>query len=166
MMLIESNDLNQTLNQGATYYAELLYVTPDEYAWCQTHAGECNMYNNSSYRKYHVNGTTSFTFAPVGATVRMTIPINAWTGAGINPIEPVPGVDGRAFITYKVTGPVAGVYHYEYAIYNQNLDRAIQSFSLPIGNGSLSNLGFHAPINHPGIANDGTQGNAGYSNTA
>ena len=35
------------------------------------------------------------------------------------------------FIAYKVTGPVAGVWHYEYAIYNQNLDRGIQSFSVP-----------------------------------
>jgi hypothetical protein len=167
MMLIESNDLNQTLNPGATYYAELLYVTPDEYAWCQTHAGECNMYNNSSYRQYSVSGTTSFTFAPVSATVRMTISINAWTGATINPIEPVPGVDGRAFIAYKVTGPVAGVYHYEYAVYNQNLDRGIQSFSVPLGCGvTVSNLGFHAPLNHPGFPNDGTQGDAGFSNAA
>ena len=47
------------------------------------------------------------------------------------PIEPAPGVDGRAFLAYKVTGPVAGLYHYEYAIYNQNLDRGIQSFSVP-----------------------------------
>jgi hypothetical protein len=31
---------------------------------------------------------------------------------------------------------------------------------------TVSNLGFHAPLNHPGIANDGTFGSAGYSNTA
>ena len=30
-----------------------------------------------------------------------------------------------------MTGPVAGVWHYEYAIYNENLDRGIQSFSVP-----------------------------------
>ena len=78
------------------------------------------------------------------------------------PIEPAPGVDGRAFIAYKVTNPSAGVWHYEYAIYNQNLDRAIQSFSVPLGCGvTVSNLGFHAPLNHPGIANDGTLGDAG-----
>jgi len=29
---------------------------------------------------------------------------------------------------------------------------------------TVSNIGFHAPVNHPGIANDGTQGDAGYSN--
>ncbi len=93
--------------------------------------------------------------------------INAWTGATIRPIEPAPGVDGRAFIAWKVTGPVAGIWHYEYAINNQNLDRAIQSFSVPLGCGiTLTNVGFHAPPKHPGIANDGTQGNAGYSNAA
>jgi hypothetical protein len=75
-------------------------------------------------------------------------------------------VDGRALIAYKVTSPSPGVWHYEYAINNQNLDRAIQSFSVPVGSGvTVSNLGFHAPLNHPGIANDGTQGDAGYSNS-
>src|SRR5664279_3025063 len=166
-LLVEGSDLNTTLNPGATYYAEAQYVTPHEYAWCQAHAGQCNMYNNASYRRFNVTGTTSFSFSTVGATVRMTPAINAWTGATINTIEPVPGVDGRAFIAYKVTNPSAGVWHYEYAINNQNLDRGIQSFSVPLGSGvTVSNLGFHAPLNHPGIANDGTQGSAGLSNAA
>ena len=166
-ILVEGSDLNTTLNPGATYFAEAQYVTPHEYAWCQAHPGQCNMYNNASYRRFTVSGTTSFTFSPVGSTVRMTPAINAWTGATINTIEPVPGTDGRAFIAYKVTGPSAGVWHYEYAINNQNLDRGIQSFSVPLGGGiTVSNLGFHAPLNHPGIANDGTQGDAGYSNAA
>ena len=124
----------------------------------------------------------------------MTPAINAWPGATIQTIEPAPGVDGRAFIAYKVTGPVAGVWHYEYAIYNQNLDRGIQSFSVPLptplpfsiepaerggairilvagsnpgclwGAGiNVFNQGFHAPPQHPGFANDGTQGDAGFS---
>jgi hypothetical protein len=166
LTVVESDDLNQMMNPGATYYAELLYVTPDEYAWCQTHPGECNMYNNASYLQYSVGGTPSFYFfSPIGSTVRMTPAINAWTGATINPIEPEPGIDGRAFIAWKVTGPVAGVWHYEYALYNMNLDRAIQSFSVPLGGQiTVSNLGFHAPLNHPGFPNDGTQGDAGFSN--
>jgi hypothetical protein len=125
------------------------------------------MYNNASYRRFNVSGTTSFSFSTVGATVRMTPAINVWPGATINTIEPAPGVDGRAFIAYKVTNPSAGVWHYEYAINNQNLDRSIQSFSVPLGCGmTVTNVGFHAPPNHPGIGNDGTQGSAGYSNTA
>src|SRR3984893_9797183 len=167
MIVVERNDLDTTMNPGATYYAELLYVTPDEYAWCQAHSGECNMSNNASYRPYSVSGTTSFTFSAVGSTVPMTSAINAWAGATINPIEPQPGTDGRAFIACKVTGPVAGMWHYEYALYNQNLDRAIQSFSVPLGCGiAVNNLGFHAPLNPPGFANDGTVGDAGFSNAA
>ena len=166
-LLVEGSDLNTTLNPGATYYAEAQYVTPHEYAWCQANPGQCNMYNNASYRRFNITGTTSFTFAPVGSTFRTIPAINAWTGATVNTIEPVPGTDGRAFIAYKVTNPSAGVWHYEYAINNQNLDRGIQSFSVPLGTGiTVSNLGFHAPLNHPGIANDGTQGSAGFSNAA
>ncbi|MEY2489062.1 MAG: hypothetical protein QOC70_1004, partial [Verrucomicrobiota bacterium] len=166
-LLVEGSDLDATMNPGATYYAEAQYVTPHEYAWCQAHPGQCNMYNNASYRRFNVSGTTNFSFTAVGSTVRMTPAINAWTGATINTIEPQPGIDGRAFIAYKVTGPVAGVWHYEYAINNQNLDRAIQSFSVPLGCGiTLTNVGFHAPPNHPGIANDGTQGSAGFSDAA
>ncbi|PYJ10641.1 MAG: hypothetical protein DMF06_05715 [Verrucomicrobia bacterium] len=163
-LLVESNDLNTTLNPGATYYAEVQFVVPHEYTWCQTHPGECNMYNNASYRQFNVSGTTSFSFAPAAPAVRMTPAINAWSGATINPIEPQPGIDGRGFIAYKVTNPSAGIWHYEYAIYNMNLDRGIQSFSVPLCGTTASNLGFHAPPNHPGFPNDGTVGDAGFSN--
>src|SRR5438874_9100431 len=67
---------------------------------------------------------------------------------------------------YAVTQPTPGVFHYEYALYNMNLDRAIQSFSVPLGTGvNISNIGFHAPPQHPGWANDGTFNNQGYSST-
>ena len=164
-ILVEGSDLNTTLNPGATYYAEVQYISSDEYAWCQTHPGQCNMYNNASYRRYNVSGTTNFIFSEVGNTVRMAAAITAWPGATINPIEPAPGIDGRAYIAYKVTNPSAGVWHYEYALYNENLDRGIQSFSVPLGCAiTLSNLGFHAPLNHPGFPNDGTAGGLGFSN--
>ena len=64
-VLVEASDLNTTLNPGATYYMEVQYDTPHEYAWCQAHPGQCNMYNNASYRRYNVTGTTSFTFRPL-----------------------------------------------------------------------------------------------------
>ena len=67
---------------------------------------------------------------------------------------------------FKATNPSTGVWHYEYALYNQNLDRSIQSFSVPVGPGvNISNIGFHAPIQQPGWANDGTFNNLGYSST-
>jgi len=161
---VNVSDLNTTLNQGATYFAEAQYDTAQEYQWCQTHPGQCNMYNNASYRHFLVNGTTNFTFSPLDQTVRMHPAITGWTGATVNQAEPDPGNDGIWFMGYKVTNPTPGVYHYEYALYNQNLDRSIQSFSVPLSAGAnLSNIGFHAPPQEPGWANDGTLNNQGYS---
>ena len=161
---VNVSDLNTTLNQGATYFVESQYLDPLEYNWCQTHPGQCNMYNNASYRHFLVSGTTNFTFSPLDQTVRMHPAITAWTGATVSQQEPDPGNDGIWFMGYKVTNPTPGVYHYEYALYNQNLDRSIQSFSVPLGAGAnLSNIGFHAPPQEPGWANDGTINNQGYS---
>src|SRR5436190_12741907 len=165
-ILVDINDLSTSQNPGATYYAEAQYIVPHEYTWCQAHSGQCNMYNNASYRRYNVTGINQpFSFSSVGATVRQQPAIMAWTGATVNRIEPAPGVDGIGTVGYKVTNPSAGVWHYEYAIYNENLDRAIQSFSVPLGCGvTANNFGFHAPPQHPGFANDGTVNNQGYSN--
>lgn len=166
-ILTEISDLNTSLNPGATYYAEAQYITPHEYAWCQSNPGQCNMYNNVSYRQYNVSGTGSpFSFSPAGATVRTKSAVSAWPGASLVEIKPDPGNDGIGTIAYRVTNPSPGVWHYEYAIYNQNLDRAIQSFGVPLGTGvTLNNVGFHAPPQQPGWTFDGTVGNAGYSGT-
>ena len=70
-MLVETSDLIPAQNQGATYFAEAEYIVPHEYAWCQSHPGQCNMYNNASYERYTVSGgPTTFTFTAVGTTVR------------------------------------------------------------------------------------------------
>ena len=165
-ILTEINDLSTTLNPGATYYAESQYVTPHEYVWCQANPTQCNMYNNVSYRRYNVTGTGSpFSFSPAAATVRAKTAVSAWTGATLVEIKPDSGNDGIGTVAYKVTNPSPGVWHYEYAIYNQNLDRAIQSFGVPVGTGvTLSNIGFHAPPQQPGWTFDGTTGNTGFSN--
>ena len=161
-----TSDLLPSNNAGATYFAESQYVTPHEYTWCQAHPGQCNMYNNVSYRQFTVTGTSIFSFSPAAATVRTRPAIAAWNVAALNTFQPDPGNDGVGFIGYKVTNPSAGVYHYEYAVYNENLDRGIQMFSVPLGNGiTVSNIGFHAPPQEPAWANDGTQNNAGFSST-
>ncbi len=166
-ILVNMTDLNTAQNPGATYFGEAAYITPHEYTWCQSHPDQCNMFNNFSYRKFTVSGgPTNFNFTPVSNTVRMQPAVQFWagTGATVNPIEPDPGNDGVWFMGYKVTNPSAGVWHYEYALFNMNLDRGIQSFSVALNAGvNISNIGFHAPPQHPGWAHDGTQGDAGYS---
>jgi hypothetical protein len=166
---VAMSDLIPGSNPGATYFAEAQYISVTEYNWCQANPGQCNMYNNASYRRFTVSGgPTSFSFSPAGATVQMQPAVMAWagTGATVNQVEPDPGIDGIWFMGYKVTNPSAGVWHYEYALYNQNLDRSIQSFSVPVGPGvNISNIGFHAPPQEPGWSNDGTFNNLGYSST-
>jgi hypothetical protein len=166
-MLVNVDDLNTSLNPGATYFAEAEYIVPKEGTWCQSNPTECNMYNNASYRQYSVVGVNQpFSFNPAGSTVREQPAITAWTGATVNQWEPDPGNDGIWFMGYKVTNPSVGVWHYDFAVYNQNLDRAIQSFSVPVGLGAnISNIDFHAPPQQPGWPHDGTVGDAGYSST-
>src|SRR5262249_27279141 len=135
-VIVEVADLNTTLNAGATYWAEAQYITPHEFVWCQAHPGQCNMNNNVSTRKFTVSGTNGpFTFGASGATIRMHPAIEQWPGSTGSLIEPDPGNDGVGQVRSKVTNPSAGVWHYEYAIYNQNLARAIQSFTIPTGSG-------------------------------
>jgi hypothetical protein len=166
-ILVETTDLIPADNPGATYFAEAEYIVPDEGLWCQSHPDQCNMFNNASYQQQSVSGgPTNFSFGAAGPTVREQPAVEAWTGATVTQIEPDHGNDGIWFMGYKVTNPSAGVWHYEYALYNQNLDRAIQSFTVPVGAGvNISNVGFHMPPQQPGFAHDGTVGDAGYSST-
>ena len=80
-MLVDVNDLNTSLNVGATYFAEAEYIVPHEGTWCQSHPDQCNMYNNASYRPYTVTGVNQpFSFTAAGPTVRAAPAIMAWTG--------------------------------------------------------------------------------------
>jgi len=166
-ILVETSDLIPGQNPGATYFGEAAYISPFEYTWCVSHPSQCNMFNNYSYRRFSVSGgPTFFNFSPVSSTVRMQPAIQAWaaTGATVNQIEPDLGNDGVWLMGYKITNPSPGLWHYEYALFNMNLDRGIQSFSVPRNAGvNVSNIAFHAPPQHPGWAHDGTQGDAGYS---
>ncbi len=166
-ILTEMSDLVPAQNTGATYYAESQYVTPHEYVWCQANPTQCNMFNNVSYRRYNVNNSASpFSFSPAAATVRTKTAVSAWPGASLVEFRP-DTADGMGIVAYKVTNPSPGVWHYEYAIFNQNLDRGIQSFSVPAGSGvTMSNVGFRSPPQHPGSSMDGSLGGAGFSSAA
>lgn len=166
-ILTKVTDLSTTQNVGATYYAEGQYVTPHEYSWCQANPTQCNMNNNVSYRRYNVSGTGSpFSFSPVGSTIREKEAVRGWTGASFETIQPAAGSDGIGTVAYKVSQPSAGVYHYEYAIYNQNMDRGIRLFSVPkLAGVTMTDVGFYSPPQHPGTTFDGTEGNQGYKET-
>jgi cysteine-rich repeat protein len=152
---VEDVDLMPSQNSGARYFFEAQYLTPHEFTDPTAFANQ-NMHNNASHREVIVTEPSAgnFSFSNAAPTVRELPAVTAWTGSSSSLIEPAPTVDGRAFVYYKVTDLGGGTWHYEYAVYNMNLDRSIQSFSVPIPGGVItSNIGFHAPRNHtdPGV---------------
>ncbi len=58
-----------------------------------------------------------------------------------------PTDEGEVVVAVRVVDLGAGQRRYEYNVYNMNLDRAIDEFSIPLSPGvTVSNYGFHAPV--------------------
>jgi len=136
---VRSSDIELT-STGTRYFGEAMYIAPDD-----STAGNSN--NNASYIELATSGgPTDFTFTLAGATQRSQPAINVWkkTDASVTlvPIQLVN--DGLVIVGFKTTNLGGGQFHYEYAVYNQNADVAIGSFSLPIPAGvTVTNIGFH-----------------------
>jgi len=144
---VRISDLDPAQNGGGVYYGEAQYVTPDDAA-----AGNQN--NNVSYRQVTVSGSgSSWNIAMALTTQREKAAIQAWKIADPTVTEsPVQiASDGLVIISSKATSLGGNLYHYEYAVYNMNSDRAIGSFSIPLPTGvALSNVGFHDVDYHSG----------------
>ncbi|MCH7926108.1 MAG: hypothetical protein IIC51_11290, partial [Planctomycetes bacterium] len=150
MNQIRDVDLMAGLNPGARYFGESQYIVPHEYV-----DGNGNQNDNVVYREYRVTGPNAnglYFFPHVGESVPQEPALNVWPGATKSLIEPAPLEDGQAFLAYEATDLGDGIWHYEYALYNMNLDRALESLTIPIGSGAtLSNVSFHAPLNQPHV---------------
>src|ERR1700730_3574287 len=84
-ILVDVDDLNTSLNAGASYFAEAEYIVPHEGTWCQSHPDQCNMYNNASYRQCSVIGINQpFSFNFVGHSFRGEYAATTWTGATVS----------------------------------------------------------------------------------
>ena len=140
-------DLIPAQNVGAAYYSEGQYVAPHEFA-----AGNGNQNNNSSYIQILVDPPTgggTFNFTETGTMHAGEPAINAWPGSAQTILEPAPLADGRATLAYRATDLGSGLWHYEYVVYNLNLDRAVGAISIPVpADVTISSVGFHAPLNH------------------
>jgi len=128
-------------NAGAGYFVEGHYVTADDAL-----AGNGN--NNASYRKVLVTGSAfDWHFANDGPTVQESPAIFAWTGASFSILDSWP-VDGRLIVAYNTSDLGGGQTRYEYAVYNMNSERAVRSFSVPIGSATVTNIGFKPALSH------------------
>lgn len=119
---------------GANFYYQAGYNCPGE--------PEANRMNTMGSRGVVPtwNGTR-WQFADTGFFVNGTI-LQRWSGATVTSATNG-NDDGRCYVAVKVTGPVSGLYRYEYAIHNRDNDRGIGAFRIPVcPQARVTNLGF------------------------
>jgi len=157
-MQVANDDLEPALNPGAAYVAEVHYLAPEDAA-----AG--NGINNASYRPVNVGALISGGYElNLAGQVEATSPaILAWAEADplveIDTVE-LPG-DGLFYLASRCTDNGDGTWHYEYAAYNHNSDRAARALAVPLPPGvTPTNVGFKDVEYHSGEIYDGTDWNA------
>jgi hypothetical protein len=128
------------LDSAAQYFVEVDAVAQDDAA-----AGSGG--NNASYRPCVLGGgPDDFTLTLTGATVPESPAIAAWRAADPGVTQAtvrVPG-EGTFIVASRATALGAGMWRYEYAVYNLNSDIAAGSLLVPILPGvQITNVGFH-----------------------
>lgn len=152
---VDTVDLMPELNEGALYYVEGHYVTPDD-------ADAGNDDNNVSYRRVNVTGPNEnnrYLAFIQDDTVTEQPAIRAWKYANPNVVEADIAVpdDGLLILAGDAMDLGDGFYRYEYALYNMNSDRAGGSFFVPLPLGAIvREVGFHDVDYHSGESYDGT----------
>ncbi len=146
--------VNLAMNPDARWFIEGQYVHPQD-----AQANVDN--NNASYRELNLANfsfTPNFPIGAIGPTVGMTATIEGW--ATMDPTVQVENVEipgaggGRVIVASRASENGDGTWHYEYAVFNMNADRAIGSFSVPTG-AAVNSIGFHDPGYHSGEPYDG-----------
>jgi hypothetical protein len=146
---IRDADLDPLSNGGAAYFIEQYTVAPTD----------INHLNSVAREQVGVTGAAGGTWTFDTSAPSVTGPaILSWTGAQFAAIPSSDSLttDGRCILGCKVTALAPGMWHYEYALYNHDMARAVRAFSVPVGGATISNIGFHAPFIHgePAYNND------------
>jgi hypothetical protein len=118
---------------GAAYYAQVQAVVQGEPL-----AGRGN---NISNRACTIGGGPNWTCNTIGNSMTGSV-LTRWSGATTSSNSNGTD-DGQFVVGVKVTGPVGGLWHYEYAIHNVDNFRGGASFRIPVATGAtVSGLGF------------------------
>ena len=132
---------DQDLDTTGEYFVELYVVAHDD----------GNHLNSIAWEPVTISGAPggTWTFNLGGSGTVIGPAIMAWPGATISIIPDDPVDDGRVYVAAKAIDNGDGTWRYEYAIYNHDLDRAVGSFSVPLGRATtVSNTGFNAVESH------------------
>ncbi|MCA9312177.1 MAG: hypothetical protein KDA21_13270, partial [Phycisphaerales bacterium] len=155
------------LTGGPRFFLEGYYVAADD----------TNVWNSAAWKPVSISGAPdlgiewSLSVSEEGVAPSLGFAIDAWPGAMQTviaeqvPVEEFVSPDGRAIIAAKAREIGSGVWRYEYAILNVDLDRQIDGWRVPLPPGAaVGTVGFHAPV-HDGEVSNGP-GGAALSNDA
>ena len=122
-------DLN---NPGATYYYEAYYVVD----------GDQNLDNNIGSRRCTMswNGNNWSFSTPGSNPLIQGAAVNRW--GDVRNTGSMKPYDGQVILAQETTDLGNGLWRYEYALFNWNLERRVDSFSVP-AQGIITNLYFH-----------------------
>jgi hypothetical protein len=141
---VRDQDLDQTRYSGAKYFIEAYYV----------HHQNADPATAAAWRPVTVRGVAAgeWTFEMDDTAPTPGFVISAWPGATVTqiaqalPVERGRSNDGRALLATKVIQLAPNSWRYEYAVFNVDMDRQIQSFSVPLAQGvTMAEPYFAAP---------------------
>lgn len=131
------------LNSPGMFYYQAMYVIRGE-------AEALREDNIGSKRFTPTWSNNSWAITTNDSAITYGSVLTRWSGATVTSATNG-NSDGRVYIGVKVTGPVNGLYHYEYAIHNRDNGRGFSSFRLPVPVcGTFSNVGFRDIDGDPG----------------
>ena len=148
---VKATDINPSLNPGAVFLCEAMYVHPDD-------ASSGNDNNNASYRLFTVGTGASFPITLTGSTFQQKPAIYHWPVVNPGASLAIADVaDGRFVAGVNAIDNGNGTWRYEYAVLNLNSDSSAASFSVPVpANVTITNAGFRDVTYHSGEPYDGT----------
>ena len=139
--------------EDGTYWYQGYYVIRGE--------PEANRENNWGTRSFDPNWTGAFWSTFSTSPFAEGSVLNRWVGATVNS-EKNGDDDGRIYVATKVTGPVNGIWHYEFAVQNRDNFRGAGDISIPVcPDARVMNFGFSDVDGNPG--NDWTMSHNGSS---
>ena len=157
---VKTADVTPAQNVGARYFGEAHYVTADDAQFNLGVTPGINGLNNATYQEISIPSPTA-TPTLIGNVHRMDPAIRAWKDVDpavslvaadyVDTTLGAPGIVARFWVGAKATDNGNGTWHYEYAVYNHNADRAAGGFAVPIGPGvNVTNIGFSGAFAHSG----------------
>jgi len=127
---------------GATFWYQGQYVVKAE--------PEANRTNNLASCRMNASWTGSaWSLTQSGSQLQGSV-LQRWTGSTLT--SNTNGADdGRVYVAVKVTGPTAGMYHYEFAFHNRDNVRGVDEIRIPRAlAGNITNIGFSDIDDLPG----------------